>query len=454
VAEARRTGKSKPSVKTLTQTEGLKGCSLFFFFSPETLARYPSLKYLWGIGSELVPYDTMHLFLCNVVPRLWALFTGENDKFGDEQPWVISKVVCEAAGREIKVGRKTVPLSQARSLRDISKHSGSYKAVDWLYFLLSVGEVVLSDRIPEEYFNTFMLLSRAGRLLFKPSFMTDGELQEGDRLIKRFSHAFYTLVYAGQADLIRVCRPTVVALLDVTANLRSCGPARSFWQLPTERLLGTLSRLIRSRRFPYAALTKAVSSKYPAELVTSFSEAQVPQAWAEATGKPIRRENQDPAVTFSLSKESKVDLLPSTRPAAELIGEELTRMTAVMRLEGASNVPEQIISKKYFRVRLSNGQIAGMLSSPEEAGDRRRDHLVRVSSVVRQSARRGTGEVRVPVSVYGAVLHYTLVMIDDTPMTFAYIEWIKSSADRHGASGLAERRRNTECFSSLGGAMR
>ena len=149
-----------------------------------------------------------------------------------------------------------------------------------------------------------------------------------------------------------------------------------------------------------------------------------------------------------------MDLLPSTIPAAELIDEELTRMTAVLHLEGASNVPEQIISKKYFRVRLSNGQVAEMLSSPEEAGDRRRDHLVRVSPVVRQSARRGTGEVRVPVSVYGAVLHYTLVMIDDTPMTFTYIDWIKSSADRHGASGLAERRRNTECFSSLGGDMR
>jgi len=60
----------------------------------------------------------------------------------------------------------------------------------------------------------------------------------------------------------------------------------------------------------------------------------------------------------------------------------------------------------------------------------------------------------VPVNVYAAVHHYALVMIDDTPVAFAYIECIKSSADRHGASRLAERRRNTECFSSLGGAMR
>jgi len=90
---------------------------------------------------------------------------------------------------------------------------------------LSIGEVVLADRIPEEYLNMFMLLCRSGRLLFKPSFMMEGELEEADKLIKRFCHAFYTHMFSGKEDRLRVCRPTVVALLDVTANLRSRGPA-------------------------------------------------------------------------------------------------------------------------------------------------------------------------------------------------------------------------------------
>jgi len=63
VEEARRTGKSKTAVSTLAQQEGFRGFSLFLFPSLETMARYPTLKYLWGIGSELVPYDTLHLFL-------------------------------------------------------------------------------------------------------------------------------------------------------------------------------------------------------------------------------------------------------------------------------------------------------------------------------------------------------------------------------------------------------
>jgi len=58
----------------------------------------------------------------------------------------------------MKTGGKTIPLSQARSLRDIRKHSGSYKAVDWMYFRLRASEAVLADKITEDDFKMFMLL--------------------------------------------------------------------------------------------------------------------------------------------------------------------------------------------------------------------------------------------------------------------------------------------------------
>jgi len=151
-----------------------------------------------------------------------------------------------------------------------------------------------------------------------------------------------------------VCRPTNVALLDVTANLRSCRPALSYWQFPAERLIGTLSHLIRSRRFPYAALTTAVSAKYSAELVTSFAEAHVPEMWVEDTGKPIRRDAQNPIGTFSLSTGPQISLLPPRCEAADLIGPERSLMKAVLALEEASTIPERIVAKKYCRLRREN----------------------------------------------------------------------------------------------------
>ena len=200
---------------------------------------------------------------------------------------------------------------------------GSYEGIDWLYFLLSVGEVVLADRSPYQFFKMFILLSQAGRILFKPSFLTEKALQTVDQLLKQFLLDFYTQVYAGRQERLRLCRPTMVALLDMAPNLRACGPAWSYWKFPVERLKGNLTRLIRSRLFPYASLSTVESAKYSAELVKTFAESHVPEVWAEATGTPARRDSQTPAGTFSVCNEPKIDLLTPNRAAAALVGQKL-----------------------------------------------------------------------------------------------------------------------------------
>jgi len=262
VESSRAAGQSKATVSTFAQKEGSMGFSLFFRPSPADKTHYPALKYLWGLEPDLVPYDPTYLFLCIIVTRLWQLFTGRSKNLGEDRPCLIPKTVCEAIGRDIKAGRPSVPLRQARSLHDIYKHVGFCKAFGWRYFLLSVGEVVLADRFPEQFFKMFMFLCHGGSLLFKPSALTEDELMAAEKLLKLFFRARYTHVYAGKVERLRLCRQTIVALLDVLSNLRSCGPARSFWQFPAERLVGMLTRLIRSRRFRYTALTTAVSAKY------------------------------------------------------------------------------------------------------------------------------------------------------------------------------------------------
>lgn len=46
-----------------------------------------------------------------------------------------------------------------------------------MYFLLSVGEVVLADRIPDENNKMFMRLRQAGRLIFKQGLLAEKKLQ-------------------------------------------------------------------------------------------------------------------------------------------------------------------------------------------------------------------------------------------------------------------------------------
>jgi len=98
-------------------------------------------------------------------------------------------------------------------------------------------------------------------------------------------------------------------------------------------------------RFPYAALALAVSVEYFAKLVTSIEQAHVPEAWSDATGKPVLCKSQGPIGTFSLSKDPKVDVRPPLESGAARIEEELSRMRSVLALEGACQVPDTILAK-------------------------------------------------------------------------------------------------------------
>jgi len=49
-------------------------------------------------------------------------------------------------------------------------------------------------------------------------------------------------------------------------------------------------------------------------------------------------------------------------------------------------------------------------------------------------------------------MHYAAVYIDDRPMTFAYMERVKSVKDRPGQFGYAAVKHGIECISGLGGA--
>lgn len=57
------------------------------------------------------------------------------------------------------------------------------------------------------------------------------------------------------------------------------------------------------------------------------------------------------------------------------------------------------------------------------------------------------------MTVYGLALFYAVAFIRE-PMAFAYVELVKSTADRDGKCGLPEKCGRMDCFSALGGRRR
>jgi len=152
-----------------------------------------------------------------------------------------------------------------------------------------------------------------------------------------------------------------VALLDIVPNMRSFGPGWSYWQFPIERLIGTLPDLIMSHSQPYASLMNAISHKYNSELICMYAETYAAQEWAEASGKPVRSVQNQPTGVYKVPgiDDPGMYLLPPREDPAELTGIDLERMREVLGLEGAAAVPDRVISKMYFALKLARGQVAG-----------------------------------------------------------------------------------------------
>jgi len=62
----------------------------------------------------------------------------------------------------------------------------SFQAVDWVHYILCTGEVFFAGRFPGYFYNIFMPLCRAGRLLFRPSAFSEAEITAIDNDVKYF----------------------------------------------------------------------------------------------------------------------------------------------------------------------------------------------------------------------------------------------------------------------------
>ena len=249
-------------------------------------AAYPHISSLRDIGPASAPYDVMHMVLQNNVYNLWRLFSGVW-KDSNEVPHkrAMTDSVAEVVRSEIASAPATVPLFQARRLLNVKTHYKSYKAVEWLLFVLSTGPVAIAGRISAEAYKMFKGLVRACRLIFVPNDLTVSDLATLKTELENFCGLFYHKAYGGDIKNITLCLSTVLALLDIPSHIEACGPVSSYRNIPMERYFVTIPALMRPRFGPHAALMNAVARKYRAGFIASHASSFYRKLCTDVSGR-------------------------------------------------------------------------------------------------------------------------------------------------------------------------
>ena len=121
----------------------------------------------------------MHGTLLGIVKMLTSLWF---DKTYKKQPWYIGSYVPEM---DVELKSIKIPNSISRSPRSLIDERAQWKASEYCSFLLFYSTPLLWKRLPNEYFQHYILLVEAIFLLLKQS-ITVPDLQHSSLLLKKF----------------------------------------------------------------------------------------------------------------------------------------------------------------------------------------------------------------------------------------------------------------------------
>lgn len=143
--------------------------------------------------------------------------------------------------------------------------------------------------------------------------------------------------------------------------------------------------LIGSRSKPHQSLGNSIGQIYKSELITNFAETCAADAQSTAAGKPVTSPGTTSGrghVVNSNDAGSVIVLLPR-RPATSRSQFTTAFLNSCLVLDGGTDTVLPSQPTRFARLEVRGAVIAGsVLSLSRESVHRRRDHLIRLSSIV------------------------------------------------------------------------
>lgn len=179
------------------------------------------------------PFEYMHLVCLGVTKKILKLWTETKPR-----AYKLGPKIRKEISDKLEATRSNFTTDFVRRPRTL-KELDRWKATEIRTFLLYTGPVVLRRCVKEKYYNNFMLLSVAIRILAEPSQSTEN-INYAESLLEFFVQSFKNLY--GRENVSY----NVHGLIHLANDVRKHGELDKFGAFKFENYLGQLKSLVRS----------------------------------------------------------------------------------------------------------------------------------------------------------------------------------------------------------------
>ncbi|PKC54218.1 hypothetical protein RhiirA1_507582 [Rhizophagus irregularis] len=231
---------TQQAIESLQRNYGIKNQSILYDL--------PSIKFPSSFA-----LDIMHLMFENVAKYMvkhWFGVFFKNVGENSNKPYILNKTIWTEIGNLMHTARKMIPSYLGRPPRNITLYYNSYKAEEWMAWIIMYSLPLLKDKLPIKYYEGWALFVKAVRLC-KKLCLFEEDISEIKILLLNFYKHYEKEYYGGIKENISAMKLCFHYLLHVTDSIRNTGPCWATWQFPMERICGMLIPLAKSRLHPY-----------------------------------------------------------------------------------------------------------------------------------------------------------------------------------------------------------
>ncbi|GBC39132.2 transposase domain-containing protein [Rhizophagus irregularis DAOM 181602=DAOM 197198] len=231
---------TQQAIESLQRNYGIKNQSILYDL--------PSIKFPSSFA-----LDIMHLMFENVAKYMvkhWFGVFFKNVGENSNKPYILNKTIWTEIGNLMHTARKMIPSYLGRPPRNITLYYNSYKAEEWMAWIIMYSLPLLKDKLSIKYYEGWALFVKAVRLC-KKLCLFEEDISEIKILLLNFYKHYEKEYYGGIKENISAIKLCFHYLLHVTDSIRNTGPCWATWQFPMERICGMLIPLAKSCLHPY-----------------------------------------------------------------------------------------------------------------------------------------------------------------------------------------------------------